>query len=167
MPEMVRQKSVCVNCLCQGWKKRMIKICPQGYTPQQIVGGIPDEEQLLPELLKLEGYQNKIIGKWWVWWCLYCVVFLGKTTQPSVCLTDWRSWQWWVLCGDGRWRGGGGGLEKGGEGGKGVKIFRSCFMLGRPEWVPQKVWKPANSVGYSDLFHAAPKKSENPLLLHM
>nr|XP_033797236.1 N-acetylgalactosamine-6-sulfatase isoform X3 [Geotrypetes seraphini] len=34
------------------------------YTPQEIVGGIPDSELLLPELLKKTGYRNKIIGKW-------------------------------------------------------------------------------------------------------
>ncbi|KAM6251198.1 N-acetylgalactosamine-6-sulfatase isoform 2-T2 [Spheniscus humboldti] len=34
------------------------------YTPQDIVGGIPDSELLLPELLKKAGYINKIIGKW-------------------------------------------------------------------------------------------------------
>ncbi|XP_067652169.1 N-acetylgalactosamine-6-sulfatase-like isoform X2 [Haliotis asinina] len=34
------------------------------YTPQDIVGGIPDEEILFPELLQKAGYRNKIIGKW-------------------------------------------------------------------------------------------------------
>ncbi|XP_053565262.1 N-acetylgalactosamine-6-sulfatase isoform X1 [Bombina bombina] len=34
------------------------------YTPQVIVGGIPDSEILLPEQLKEAGYANKIIGKW-------------------------------------------------------------------------------------------------------
>lgn len=34
------------------------------YTPQEIVGGIPDEELLIPELLAGAGYRNKIVGKW-------------------------------------------------------------------------------------------------------
>ena len=35
------------------------------YTPQQIVGGIPDSEILLPELLHTVGYRSKIVGKWY------------------------------------------------------------------------------------------------------
>ncbi|XP_071823584.1 N-acetylgalactosamine-6-sulfatase-like isoform X2 [Apostichopus japonicus] len=34
------------------------------YTPQNIVGGIPDCEILLPEILNKAGYRSKIIGKW-------------------------------------------------------------------------------------------------------
>lgn len=34
------------------------------YTPQDIVGGIPESEILLPEMLKKRGYVSKIVGKW-------------------------------------------------------------------------------------------------------
>ncbi|XP_058485730.1 N-acetylgalactosamine-6-sulfatase [Solea solea] len=34
------------------------------YTPQEIVGGIPEDEILLPQMLKKSGYVSKIVGKW-------------------------------------------------------------------------------------------------------
>lgn len=39
---------------------------PIAYTPQNIVGGIPDSEILFPELLQKVGYTTKIIGKWYL-----------------------------------------------------------------------------------------------------
>ena len=38
--------------------------CFSAYTPQDIVGGIPSSEILLPEILQKLGYRSKIIGKW-------------------------------------------------------------------------------------------------------
>jgi len=43
---------------------RLLETNVSAYTPQEIMGGIPDEEILLPEILKTSGYRNKIIGKW-------------------------------------------------------------------------------------------------------
>lgn len=42
------------------------------YTPQEIVGGISEDEILLPQMLKKRGYISKIVGKWWVSiaWCI-------------------------------------------------------------------------------------------------
>ncbi|XP_061619883.1 N-acetylgalactosamine-6-sulfatase isoform X2 [Phyllopteryx taeniolatus] len=34
------------------------------YTPQEIVGGISQDEILLPQMLKKKGYVSKIVGKW-------------------------------------------------------------------------------------------------------
>ena len=34
------------------------------YTPQDITGGIQEEEVLIPEVLAKGGYRSKIVGKW-------------------------------------------------------------------------------------------------------
>lgn len=43
------------------------------YTPQEIVGGISEDEILLPQMLKKRGYISKIVGKWWV--SIYCLMY--------------------------------------------------------------------------------------------
>jgi len=40
------------------------KLGHDAYTPQNIVGGIAEDEILLPEILRKGGYRSKIIGKW-------------------------------------------------------------------------------------------------------
>lgn len=62
------------------------------YTPQDIVGGIPDSELLLPELLKKAGYTNKIIGKWYAYFKIsyfeisvcVCMHFEGVVEQAEL-----------------------------------------------------------------------------------
>ncbi|XP_049900693.1 N-acetylgalactosamine-6-sulfatase [Epinephelus moara] len=34
------------------------------YTPQEIMGGISEDEILIPQMLKKKGYVSKIVGKW-------------------------------------------------------------------------------------------------------
>ena len=34
------------------------------YTPQEIVGGIKEQEILIPEILATVGYRSKLVGKW-------------------------------------------------------------------------------------------------------
>jgi len=48
---------------CHYYHLIILLICA-AYTPQDVVGGIPDSEILLPELLRKEGYRSKIVGKW-------------------------------------------------------------------------------------------------------
>ena len=44
--------------------EKKLQITSLAYTPQNIMGGIRDEEILLPEVLKRAGYHSKLIGKW-------------------------------------------------------------------------------------------------------
>ena len=46
--------------------KWLFKACIiAAYTPQEIVGGIPDSEILISELLRDKaGYRTKLVGKW-------------------------------------------------------------------------------------------------------
>ena len=56
------------QCCCLQSDKFVLEIMfvliDAAYTPQNIVGGIPESELLLPELLRKEGYRSKIVGKW-------------------------------------------------------------------------------------------------------
>jgi arylsulfatase A-like enzyme len=45
------------------------------YTPQEIVGGIAESEELFSEVLQKAGYRSKIIGKWWM---IFITLFCNK-----------------------------------------------------------------------------------------
>lgn len=60
----------------------LLSLClSSAYTPQNIVGGIPDEELLMPEMLKKAGYYSKIIGKW----CVFSVKTLAPAGSQRLC----------------------------------------------------------------------------------
>ena len=61
------------------------------YASQDIVGGIPDSEVLLPELLQKAGYRSKIVGKWYVMWPLF------RCIATSV-LCRYVCWNWCCGC---------------------------------------------------------------------
>lgn len=64
MPEMVHSFTILACYFCIFTLQLILSFASTAYTPQNIVGGIPDSEILFPELLQKAGYRNKIIGKW-------------------------------------------------------------------------------------------------------
>jgi len=52
------------NPICSLLLEIIVMLLIVAWTPQYIVGGIPQSEQLLPELLRAKGYRSKIVGKW-------------------------------------------------------------------------------------------------------
>ena len=99
------------------------------YTPQIIMGGIPDSEILFPELLQKAGYRNKIIGKWYdfpiihstgmmlpliivfvyilLLWSWVKIMLLSKLIEQFLLKASWstatvsstEAWIWWMVWG--------------------------------------------------------------------
>lgn len=55
------------------------------YTPQDIVGGIPDSEILYPKLLQEKGYATMLVGKWYGYHLcsLLCSLYRHLGHQPQ------------------------------------------------------------------------------------
>ena len=62
---VVEGVKVCLHCVCY-FVQVNVWVIFTAYSPQDVLGGIADDQILFPEELKKAGYTNKIVGKWYV-----------------------------------------------------------------------------------------------------